>query len=127
MKTLCLVLATLATMAVGCSSTAKSPKPDPAKINWTERIGSYTYEQVVAELGNPAVIGESNEGRLAEWVLRRSAHVSFGFGVGTGSYGPHGGVGVGVGSTMSPPPRGDYLQLKFGADGKLREWTKVHY
>jgi len=128
MRNQALLVAALSLLAPGCSSSPKSPpKPDPTTINWSERVGNYTYDQAVAELGKPAVIGESSEGRLAEWILRRSPHMSFGFGVGTGTFGPHGGVGVGVGSSVSPPPRGDYLQLKFGADGKLRDWTKVHY
>jgi hypothetical protein len=127
MKALSLILAALCGLAAGCTSSPKSEKPDPKKINWSERIGSYTYEQAVADLGKPAVVGESNDGRQAEWILRRSPHMSFGFGVGTGSFGSHGGVGVGVGSTVSPPPSGEYLQLKFGPDGQLREWSKVRY
>ena len=38
-----------------------------------------------------------------------------------------GGVGVGVGSSVSPPPHGENLRLNFGADGILKQWTKVTY
>jgi len=127
MKALSLFLAALCGLAAGCASSPKSEKPDPKTVNWSERIGAYTYEQAVADLGKPAVLAESSEGRHAEWILRRSSHMSFGFGVGTGSFGPHGGVGVGVGSSVSPPPSGEYLQLKFGPDGQLKEWSKVRY
>jgi len=127
MKALSFFLAALCGLAAGCASSSKTEKPDPKTVNWSERIGAYTYEQALADLGKPAVVGESNDGRMAEWILRRSPRMSFGFGVGTGSFGSHGGVGVGVGSTVSPPPSGEYLQLKFGPDGQLKEWSKVRY
>jgi hypothetical protein len=139
----CLSLLPLASILilVGCASsssstssssasTAKPSKPakvDPRKINWSERIGTYTFDQALAELGKPAAVGESNAGKTAEWVLRRSPRMSFGFGIGGGSYGSGGGVGVGVGSGVSPPPHGENLRLTFDTEGKLKEWTKVNY
>jgi hypothetical protein len=72
-------------------------------------------------------MGESSEGKIAEWVLRRSPMVSFGFGFGTGGYGHHTTTGVGVGTSVSPPPSGEYLRLRFDKDGKLAEWTRVRY
>ncbi len=113
-----------ALLAAGCAS---GPKADIKNIDWNSRIGAYTYEQALAELGNPAVLSESSAGKTAEWVIRRSSNVSFGFGVGTGSFGPHSAAGVGVGTSVSPPPSGEYLRLHFGQDGKLAEWTKVKY
>jgi hypothetical protein len=125
-------------LASGCASSSSSttPKPakaakpvkvDPKKVNWSERIGTYTLDQALVELGKPAMMGESSAGKTAEWVLRRSPQMSFGFGVGGGSYGSGGGVGVGVGSGISPPPHGENLRLIFDAEGKLKEWTKVKY
>ena len=73
------------------------------------------------------MIGESSEGKIAEWILRQSPAFSFGFGLGSGSYGHHTGTGGGVGATVSPPPGGEYLRLRFDQDGKLVEWTKVRY
>ena len=135
MKTLTSLLLVAATLAlVGCASsssgTAKPAKPvkvDPKTVNWSEHIGTYTFDQAMAELGRPALVGESSAGRTAEWVLRRSPQMSFGFGVGGGSYGSGGGVGVGVGSGISPPPHGESLRLIFDPEGKLKEWTKVKY
>ena len=114
---LCMVLLAVA----GC----RTHKIDP-NINWNDRLGTYTYEQAIAELGRPDVIAESSEGKTAEWILRRSPAVSFGVGVGTGVY--HGGgvtTGVGVGTRTTPIPRGDYLQLRFGPDGVLKGWTRM--
>jgi hypothetical protein len=108
-------------------SCASSPKPNIKETDWGSRIGTYTYEEALAELGEPDVIGESNQGRAAEWVVRRSPMVSFGFGFGTGSYGGHTATGVGVGTSVSPPPSGEYLRLRFDKDGKLAEWSRVRY
>jgi len=118
------ILLALVLALAGCAS---SPKTDAKNADWSSRIGSYTYEQAVGELGKPDVLSESSEGRTAEWVLRRSPNVSFGFGFGTGSYGHHSGAGVGVGTAVSPPPSGEYLRLRFDKEGQLAEWTKVKY
>jgi hypothetical protein len=129
MKAFLAFLVGLAVIVAGCSS---SPKPRLSKseiqqINWSERIGSYTYAEALTDLGKPAVISESHQGRTAEWILRRSPQMSFGFGVGGGSYGGGVGTGVGVGTGYTPPPRGEYLRLHFGPDEKLAEWSKVKY
>lgn len=124
MKLGCLLLIVLVFLAGGCVSGTKATLKG---IDWRSRIGTYTYEEALAELGEPNVMGESSEGKIAEWVLRRSPMVSFGFGFGTGGYGHHTSTGVGVGTSVSPPPRGEYLRLRFDRDGKLAEWTKVKY
>ena len=120
-----LIVLILAVMPLlfGCAS---HPKVDP-NINWSDRIGNYTYDQALAELGPPAVIAESSEGRSADWVLKRSPQMSFGFGIGGGTFGSHVGTGVGVGTSISPPPHGEYLHLDFDRDGKLKAWTKVKH
>src|SRR5690349_12997753 len=115
MKAFALLLLFLIFVAGGCSS---SPKPRLSKsearaVNWGERVGSYTYDQAIADLGHPLVVGESGAGRTAEWALRSSPRISFGLGVGGGTYGPGTGIGAGVGSTVSPPPHGENLRLTF--------------
>lgn len=124
MKLAWLSLIVLVILAGSCAS---GPKTDIKKIDWGSRIGSYTYEEAVAELGEPNVISESIEGKTAEWVLRQSPGVSFGFGLGSAGYGHHTSTGVGVGTSVSPPPSGEYLHLRFDKDGKLAEWSRVRY
>ena len=111
----------------GCASPSKTAKVNQRDVNWIERVGTYTYEQALADLGRPAVIGEASDGTTAEWVVRRSPRMSFGFGVGGGSFGSRSGVGVGVGSSVSPPAHGENLRLKFDNNGKLKEWSWVKY
>jgi hypothetical protein len=124
MKLTSLSLILLLVLAGGCAS---APKTSVKDIDWRSRMGTYTYEQALAEFGEPNVIGESSEGRTAEWVLQQSLPVTFGFGFGTGSYGDHTSTGVGVGTSVSPPPSGEYLRLRFDKDDKLAEWSKVKY
>ena len=113
----------LAGLSLSCASR---PKIDP-NINWSQRIGNYTWEQALSELGRPAVVAESSEGRSADWIVKRSPNVSFGIGVGGGSYGSGIGTGVGVGTSVSPPPRGEYLHLTFDPQGMLKSWSKVKH
>lgn len=92
-----------------------------------DRIGTYTYDQALAELDEPNVMGESSEGKTAEWVLRESPNIPVSFGFGTGTFGHRTATGVGVGTTVSPPPSGEYLRLRFDKNGKLADWTKMKY
>jgi hypothetical protein len=106
-------------LIAGC---ATRPKVDP-NIDWNSRIGNYTYDQAVAEIGKPDAVAETSEGRVADWILKQSPNMSFGFGVGNAVYGPHVGTGVGVGTSVSPPPHGEYLRLIFDPQGKLKVWS----
>jgi hypothetical protein len=101
-------------LSAGCAS-----KP---KVDWNSRIGSFTYDQAVLELGPPASHARLEDGTtVAEWLLSHGSQ--FSFGVGTGFYGPSAGVGVGQSVTTTPP--GNYLRLVFGPDGILKQWEKV--
>jgi len=85
-------------------SCASGPKVTVEDSEWGTRIGKYTYEEALAELGEPQMIGESSEGKITEWVLRQSVPFSIGFGFGSAGYGQHSSTGVGVGASVSPPP-----------------------
>ncbi len=124
MKMTYFLLVVVAFLAGACASDKKAIVKE---IDWGSRIGTYTYEEALAELGEPDVIGQSSEGKFAEWVLERSPNVSFSFGFGSGAFGHHTSTGVGVGTTVSPPPSGEYLHLRFDIDGRLAEWSRVKY
>src|SRR5262245_26370868 len=71
---------------VGCKTTPP--------VDWDSRVGTFTYDQAVAELGVPDRTAKLSDGStIAEWVKHSSG--GFTFGVGTSTYGSHGGVGVG--------------------------------
>lgn len=124
MRTKILLSVVLLLALPACSSR---PKVNWNAINWNERVGHYTYDQALTELGKPAGVIESNEGRVAEWTIKRSAQMSFGVGVGAGSYGGNTAAGGGVGTSVSPRPRGEYMRLQFGADGVLKRWERIKY
>src|ERR1043166_7809995 len=117
------ILLTLLLAIGGCAS---HPRIDP-RIDWNSRIGSYTYGQALAELGRPDTLVKSSEGTSADWILKQSPRMTFGLGIGQSIVGPHVGTGVGVGTTISPPPHGEYLHLTFAPDGKLTSWNRVQH
>jgi hypothetical protein len=99
---LCLFLA-------GCAST---------KIDWNSRIGNYTYDQAVMELGPPDKYAKLTDGTVvAEWMTRRGySRGSAGFMYGYG-YPPY---------YLAEPPSPDYfIRLTFSPDGKLQAYKRV--
>src|SRR5436309_345984 len=108
-----LVLALLVFALAGCQSAPK--------IDWNSRVGAYTYDQAVSDLGPPDKSAKLSDGKtVAEWITRRSGGMSFGFG--TGVYGSHSAVGVGQSIGTGAGDR--VLRLVFGADNKLASWSK---
>ena len=108
-----LFVAALLFAQAGCAS---KPTPD-----WNQRIGHFTFDDAVRELGPPVSSIRLQDGsNVAEWFLKHGSQMSFGFG--TGFYGPGGGVGVG--QSISPPPQSHFLRLIFGPDGQLQKWEK---
>ena len=102
-------------LSVGCAST---------KIDWSSRIGNYTYDQAVIELGPPDKYAKLTDGTVVgEWMTRR------GYSGGSGSmfYGynypyyhhpwPY--------SYYEPPSPDYYIRLTFGPDGKLLAYKRV--
>ncbi|MSU59083.1 MAG: hypothetical protein EXS35_13100 [Pedosphaera sp.] len=112
-RTLCGVLALLTLLLAGCKSTPK--------VDWNSRVGSYTFDQAVTELGPPDKQAKTSDGKtVAEWISRRSGGGSFS--IGTGFYGSHSAVGLGTTTGTGHPDR--VLRLTFGPDGKLLYWSK---
>jgi hypothetical protein len=98
----------------GCAS-----KP---KVDWNARVGTFTYDQAVIELGPPDRITEISDGRkLADWVTDRTSSPRFG--IGFGSYGGSGGVGVGTGTGGNPIEK--ILRLTFDKEGQLIQWENT--
>ena len=108
-----LLAALLVMLSPGCAST---PKPD-----WNQRVGNYTFDDAVRELGPPVGSTKLQDGTtVAEWFLKYGSQMSFGFG--TGMYG--GGGAVGVGQSVTTPPKSHFLRLIFDPESKLKSWEK---
>jgi hypothetical protein len=110
------LIAILGLALAGCKSTPK--------VDWNSRVGVFTYDQAVAELGPPDRVARLSDGKtVAEWV-RRSHGGGFSFGLGTGV--STGNTGVGVGAGTSTGSRDKVLRLTFGSDNKLLSWSKIN-
>lgn len=104
----------LAVLQSGCATK---------RIDWGARVGNYTFDQAVAEIGPPDKQAKLTDGTLvAEWMTGRGQHQMFA----TGGYyrspyhmWPYAPTYV---DTYSP----DYfLRLTFGPDGRLQAWKKL--
>jgi hypothetical protein len=87
------------------------------KVDWNSRVGTFTYDQAVLELGPPDRSSSLTDGTtVAEWFIAGSrGGVSFGLGTGIST----GNVGVYGGPTFSSAGGTRILRLTFGPDGKL--------
>lgn len=109
-----LVTLLLAALVIaGCATT----RP----IDWNSRVGSYTFDQAVTELGPPDKQAKLSDGKtVAEWITRREGGTSFS--VGTGFVG--GNAGFGVGQTVGTGYSDRVLTLTFGTNNVLTAWSK---
>ena len=101
----------------GCATTTTA--------NWDQRVGSLTYEQAVAELGEPMGDMKKTDGtREVTWLVERGSPQT------VGSSGMGGDPAYHASGT--PPLRSEfpsrperYLHLYFGSDGLLKSWGDV--
>ena len=110
-KTLSLAILFLVALIAGCKTTPP--------VDWNSRVGSYTYDQAVTELGLPDKQNILSDGKIADqWI---TLHGGTGF-IGGAYTGGNDGLGAGQ------PPVQTYkdhaLELTFGTDGKLVSWAK---
>lgn len=96
------------------------------RIDWSSRVGHYTYDDAVLELGPPDKQARLEDGTLvAEWLTRRGytrTHSPIGYGYhGFYPYRYYGPIYPSYMETSSP----DYfLRLVFGADNRLIDWRR---
>ena len=118
MKTYSLIAIAMAAFVVTLFAAGCATKP---KADWNARVGNYTFDQAVIELGPPDRQSTLSDGRkVAEWVTGHSG--GSGMSVGFGSFGSH--TGVGVSQSVGSGGYEKVLRLTFGTDGKLLEWTR---
>jgi len=112
----------VAAFLVGCASSGP-------KIDWTTRLGAYTYDQSVLELGPPDKMATLSDGsRVAEWLTRPGRYygTTIPYGYYGSPYGPYtySPFWMAAPQTMTRTPD-TYLRLIFGPDGVLMDWTDV--
>jgi hypothetical protein len=93
----------------GCASS---------KVAWAGRVGNYTFDQAVQELGPPERSAKLADGRtVSEWLLYRGSssrtyHVTPGYYGGLYHY-----------NDSQFPDR--FLRLTFSPEGRLEDWKRV--
>ena len=114
-KLLRLVVLSLAlSWLTGCAA----PKP----IDWNSRVGSYTYQQAVAEFGQPDRQARLSDGKVVyKWFAQPQVSPTVNSGM---SY--YGSTGFAAGQNLNSGPNINYLQLTFGTNGVLSNWSKNH-
>ncbi len=109
-----MLLALLGALAfAGCATTPK--------IDWAARVGHFTYDQAVLELGPPDKVAKLDNGMIvANWVTRQGYIYNTGSAIAYGNY--PGGLVVPAYTQGYAPTY--FLRLTFGTDGKLSDWKK---
>jgi hypothetical protein len=93
-------------MLAGCVSS-------PKKIDWDARVGTFTYDAAVLEMGPPDKEATLTDGTIvAQWLTRRGySHRTY-----------HLLYGGWIHSNDAPPGPDQFLTLTFGADRVLKTW-----
>ena len=100
----------LALWLVGCATQ---------RVDWQARVGHYTHDQAVIELGPPDKEAKLADGTVvAEWLLNRSSTYVYSV---PGPYGPY---YAGPATAYTTPGR--FLRLTFGPGGQLSAWKKLY-
>lgn len=88
-------------------------------VDWAARVGHYTYEQAVKDMGKPEEQDKLTNGTLvAEWLVQR------GYTHAEGEPGPYGPFYPTHTKTYTVPSQ--YLRLTFGPDSQLSTWKKLY-
>ena len=93
------------------------------KIDWSARVGNYTYDQAVTEMGPPDKCVKLTDGTIvADWLTQHAQTV-----VAAEPYFAPPGTYLGPLTPMRTETYypAEYLRLTFGADGKLKAWRRV--
>lgn len=109
----------LAVCLSGCQTTPK--------VDWTGRIGAYTFDQAVIDFGPPDKLAILTDGtKVAEWLTSRG--YSHGYVTTLGAPYPyhHGFYGPPSVYYSEPASPDRFLRLTFLPDGKLSAWRKVY-
>jgi hypothetical protein len=107
------LVASAAFLLGGCSTTKN--------VDWDIRVGSFTYDQAIAELGPPESQRSLGDGRtVAVWTTRRSS----GNGSGVVGRGYAGNTVAGASHSEITGHSERVLRLTFNAEGRLAAWSK---
>jgi hypothetical protein len=108
----------LVTFLSGCATTPR--------IDWNARLGNYTYDHAVLELGPPDRMAPLTDGtRVAEWMIARGYSSGYVTGFAPHFYHPYF-YGPPAYYYSEPPSPDRFLRLTFAPDGRLAAWRRVY-
>ncbi|MGB7769260.1 MAG: hypothetical protein WBN22_10470 [Verrucomicrobiia bacterium] len=90
------------------------------KVDWQARVGQYTQDQAITDLGPPDKSAKLSDGTVVDEWLTQSSRVIVGpepYFLGPGCY--FGPSTPGYTETFVPAC---FLRLTFGSDGRLKSW-----
>ncbi|MEY4690138.1 MAG: hypothetical protein RIT19_463 [Verrucomicrobiota bacterium] len=100
----------LAALLAGCETYGKA--------DWKARVGEYTWDQAIEELGPPESEAKTSDGsRVADWVVSRSRTYS------TAVRGPLFWSWTGQDVTTTAE---SHLLLTFTPQGRLKSWKRIY-
>jgi len=89
-------------------------------IDWDSRVGHYTFDQAVNELGPPDRQARFSDGKAVyKWFVQPPVAPHFNSGMSN-----YGNNGFGASQTIGPTFNNQMLQLTFDTDGQLTAWSK---
>ena len=89
-------------------------------VDWNSRVGHYTYNQAISEFGLPNRQTKLSDGKVvSKWFVQPPVAPRFNSGM--SYYGNH---GLGAGQTIVTSHNDHVLQLTFGTNGTLIDWSK---
>ena len=90
------------------------------RVDWNSRVGVFTHDQAVTELGPPDRQAKLTDGRTVdEWISRYNTGAAMG--VGTGFYSGPAGGGVNMGNSGEHEST---LRLTFNTNNVLTSWSR---
>lgn len=109
-------MAGLVLLLTGCATN---------KVDWAARVGHYTYDQAIIELGPPNKSAKLTDGtQVADWLTQRGQTI---ISPGGPVYYPYRGAWVGPGApnmvAINTPNY--YLRLTFDPAGVLKSWKTI--
>jgi hypothetical protein len=89
------------------------------RVDWTGRVGHFSYEQAVLDMGPADKQAKLDDGTIvAEWLTDRGSTYAY------GTPDPYAPFYSGYFNTYTTPSR--FVRLTFGPDGKLAAWKQFY-
>jgi hypothetical protein len=106
-----------ASLALACLLASCATWPN---VDWDSRVGTFTYDQAIVELGPPDKHSKFMDGKtVASWVTRHSGGA---FSTGAGGYASH--SAAAASQSVGDGNAERVLRLTFDGEGKLAAWSK---